>query len=99
MRDYYALLPGDRDAGWELLTRALPEHHGTQPGTYDVLLGSVDGVRVSDVTASPPGSVTATVTYHFDDGRVFVERTSYRLVRGRRRPQDRPVRVLSSVQR
>ena len=35
---------------------------------------------MSDLTASAPGSVTATLTYEYADGRVFVERTSYRLV-------------------
>jgi hypothetical protein len=59
----------------------------------------VDRVRVSDVDASAPDEVTATLTYDFDDGRRFVERTSYRLV-----PQDGDLKidrssVLSSVQR
>ena len=39
-------------------------------------------------SASPPGTVTATVTYDFDDGRVFVERTAYRLV-----PEDGELKI------
>ena len=99
VRDYYALLPGDRDAGWELLTDRYQRTTARNRATYDSFWGSVDQVRVSDVTASAPGSVTATLTYDFADGREFVERTSYRLV-----PEDGVLKidrstVLSSVQR
>jgi hypothetical protein len=54
---------------------------------------------VSDVSASPPGSVTATITYDYEDGRRFVERTAYRLVREVGRLKIDRSTVLSSVQR
>ncbi|HEU5242339.1 MAG TPA: protein kinase [Ornithinibacter sp.] len=99
VQDYYALLPADRDAGWELLTDRYQRTTARNRATYDSFWESVDRVRVSDVTASAPGSVTATLMYDFDDGREFVERTSYRLV-----PEDGVLKidrstVLSSVQR
>ena len=67
--------------------------------TYGSFWGAVDRVPVSDVTASAPGTVTATITYDYDDGRVFVERTSYRLVRDDGVLKIDRSRVLSSVQR
>jgi len=81
LRDYYALLPGDLDAGWSRLTERYQRTTARNRAYYDSFWGSVDEVGLSDVSASPPGSVTATVTYDYTDGRRFVERTSYRLVR------------------
>lgn len=81
MQDYYALLPGDLDAGWARLTPRYQRATARSRDTYASFWGAIDRVSVSDVSASAPGSVTATVTYEYADGRVFVERTSYRLVR------------------
>ena len=78
---------------------ALPAHHGAEPGVLRLLLGGRRpgaGVRL---TASAPGSVTATLTYHYADGRVFVERTAYRLVRDDGELKIDRSSVLSSVQR
>jgi serine/threonine protein kinase len=99
VQDYYALLPGNLDAGWDLLTSRYQSTTARNRATYESFWGSVDDVSVSDVSASRPGSVTATVTYHFDDGRVFVERTSYRLVRDDGELKIDRSTVLSSVQR
>jgi hypothetical protein len=81
VQDYYALLPGNLDAGWARLTPRYQSTTARSRATYGSFWGAIDSVSVSDVTASAPGSVTATVTYDYADGRVFVERTSYRLVR------------------
>ena len=81
VQDYYALLPGDLDAGWARLTPRYQSTTARNRETYGSFWSAIDAVSVSDVTASAPGSVTATVTYEYADGRVFVERTSYRLVR------------------
>lgn len=99
VQDYYALLPGDLDAGWALLTPRYQRTTATNRETYGSFWGAVDRVSVSDVTASAPGSVTATVTYEYGDGRVFVERTSYRLVRQDGRLMIDRSSVLSSRQR
>lgn len=81
LTSYYGLLPGDRDAGWERLTARYQRTTATNRQTYERFWGSIDRVRVADVDAEAPSSVTATITYDYEDGRTFVERTAYRLVR------------------
>ena len=83
--------PGDLDAGWARLTPRYQRTTARNRATYESFWGAIDAVSVSDVTASAPGSVTATVTYDYADGRVFVERTTYRLVRAGREAEDRPL--------
>lgn len=99
MQDYYALLPGDLDAGWARLTPRYQRTTARNREYYASFWGAIDRVSLSDVTASAPDSVTATVTYEYADGRVFVERTSYRLVRQDGRLEIDRSRVLSSKQR
>ena len=99
VQDYYALLPGDLDAGWARLTPRYQSTTARNRATYGSFWGAIDAVSVSDVTASAPGSVTATVTYDYRDGRVFVERTSYRLVRQDGRLRIDRSSVLNSRQR
>ncbi|MFL6152854.1 MAG: serine/threonine-protein kinase [Ornithinibacter sp.] len=99
VQDYYALLPDDLDAGWARLTPRYQRTTARNRETYASFWGAMDAVSVSDVTASAPGSVTATVTYEYADGRVFVERTSYDLVRQDGRLKIDRSSVLSSRQR
>ncbi len=99
VQDYYALLPGDLDAGWARLTPRYQRTTARNREYYASFWGAIDRVSLSDVTASAPDSVTATVTYEYADGRVFVERTSYRLVRQDGRLEIDRSRVLSSKQR
>src|SRR3954465_11636449 len=47
---------------------------------YNRFCARVDRVDVSGVRATPPGTVQATITYHYRGDRVVEERTSYRLV-------------------
>ncbi|MEZ5409863.1 MAG: serine/threonine-protein kinase [Acidimicrobiales bacterium] len=81
IRRYYSLLPGDRDAGWALLTERYRRTTARSRSTYEAFWTSIDAVSVSNPQASGSGSVTATLTYEFADGRTFVERTSYELLR------------------
>ena len=81
LRDYYALLPGDLDAGWARLTDRYRRTTAGSRDSYAAFWGDITRVRTSDVVARAPSEVTATLTYTFDDGRVVVERTAYRLVR------------------
>ena len=78
--DYYALLPGDTAAAWPLMTADYQS--GTSGGrrSYEAFWGAIREVAVSDVEATPPDRVVATITYSRDNGRVDIERTSYRLV-------------------
>ena len=98
IRDYYAALPADTGAGWALLT---PRYRATTSGdraTYDRFWGAISRVGVSNVDASAPSSVVATLRYDYKDGRTYVERTAYTLVReGGRLKVDRSS-VLSSRQ-
>ena len=61
--------------------RPLPRHDRQEPRLYDRFWGSIRSVQVSQVTSEAPSSVVATLRYDYDDGRTFVERTSYSLVR------------------
>ena len=97
--DYYALLPGDLDTAWGLLTERYQSGTAGSRRTFGSFWGAVDQVTASDVSGSPPGEVTATITYEYDDGRVFVERTSYALTRVDGVLKIDRSRVISSVQR
>ena len=77
---YYAMLPADLDAAWPLMTADYQENHAGGRGGYEAFWSNVASLEVADVTASGPDSGQATLTYHFDDGRVVQEVTSYRLV-------------------
>jgi len=80
IRRYYQLLPADTDAGWALLTERYRRTTARNRATYDAFWRSIEQVSVTDAEGSASGSVTATITYAFTDGRTFVERTSYQLV-------------------
>ena len=99
MSSYYALLPGDLDAAWDRLTPRYQSTTAKNRRTFGSFWGDVDRVRASDVDGSPPGTVTATITYDFDDGRTFVERTRYRLVEDDGVLKIDRSEVLSSVQK
>ncbi|MGO4598887.1 serine/threonine-protein kinase [Terrabacter sp. 2RAF25] len=81
VRDYYALLPGDRDAGWARLSARYQQTTAKNRETYEAFWTSVDKVSTHQVRGSSPDSVTATVRYDFGDGRRVEEVTSYTLVR------------------
>ena len=80
MREYYALLPGNTDAGWARLTDRYRATTSGNRATYDRFWTSVKTVEVLQATGSAPGSVVATLRYAFTDGRRYEERTSYSLV-------------------
>lgn len=77
---YYALMPEDRDNAWPLMTADYQENHAGGRGGYEAFWAGVSDVSVTDVTATGADSGQATLTYHFTDGRVVEEVTSYRFV-------------------
>jgi hypothetical protein len=77
---YYSVVPGDTNTGWQLLTPSYQQGTAGGRGTYERWWHSIDRVDVSDASGSPPGTATATLTYHFKDGRVVTERTQFGLV-------------------
>ncbi|EWT01058.1 serine/threonine protein kinase [Intrasporangium oryzae NRRL B-24470] len=99
VEDYYAVLPDNLDAGWARLTERYQRTTSKNRETYAAFWGSIDRVGVSDAAGSPPGSATATVTYHFSDGRIFVERTSFGMVEQDGVLKIDRSKVLSSTQR
>jgi serine/threonine protein kinase len=81
IRDYYGLLPGNTDAGWARLTKRYQSTTATSRAYYDRFWGAINRVQLSQVSAQAPSTVVATVRYDYADGRTFIERTSYSLVR------------------
>ncbi|WP_109210653.1 MULTISPECIES: serine/threonine-protein kinase [Microbacterium] len=77
---YYAMLPGDRDAAWPLMTADYQVNHAGGRGGYEAFWSQVSEVSVSEVSASSPEQGQATVTYRFQDGRVVEEVTAYRFI-------------------
>ncbi|GAB2765600.1 hypothetical protein GCM10027039_27950 [Terrabacter koreensis] len=81
VRDYYSRLPEGTDAGWAQLTPRYRTTTATSRRTYERFWSAIATVQASDVTGSPPGSVVATLRYVYKDGRTYVERTAFSLVR------------------
>lgn len=78
--NYYALLPDGTDETWPLMTAGYQASPSGGRSSYERFWGNIDDVKVSNVEATPPDRVVATLTYTYGNGRVDVERTSYRLV-------------------
>ena len=77
---YYALMPGDLDSAWTMMTADYQENHVGGRGAYEAFWNEVAAVTISDVSASAPDQGQATLTYSFTDGSVVQEVTAYRLV-------------------
>jgi hypothetical protein len=79
--DYYALLPDDTDAAWERLTTSYQRQTGGLD-SYQGFWNDIDSVTVSELSATLPDRVQATVSYVEKSGnRRSTERRSFRLVR------------------
>jgi hypothetical protein len=79
--DYYALLPGNTAAGWQRLTSSYQHGRAQSRGSYQQFWDGIRAVTVSNARGTPPGTVQATVTYYFKDGRTVDESTTFELVR------------------
>ena len=79
--NYYALMPTDLNAGWLGLTPAYQSAHAGGFAGYQHFWAAVRSVSTSNVTGQPPNSATATITYHYRDGRTVVERTRFGFMR------------------
>ena len=79
LRGYYATVPGNLDAGWAKLG---PHEQAQGRASYQRFWGSVRRVDAASIQAQPASSsAELTLTYHFRDGRVVVERQRLGLVR------------------
>ncbi|MDQ2796262.1 MAG: serine/threonine protein kinase, partial [Actinomycetota bacterium] len=79
--DYFKVVPGNLDAGWARLTTRFQQGRAQGRGTYDSYWNSIDRVDVGNVQASVPDTATAQLTYHYKDGRVVTQQTTFRFVR------------------
>ena len=77
---YYALVPGDLDTAWGYMTEEYQRDHAGGLGGYQGFWSAIQSVEIAGVTATAPDQALATLTYHFYDGRVVEELTSFRLV-------------------
>jgi serine/threonine protein kinase len=76
---YYQLMPGNLNSAWNHMTADYQQNHAGGMAGYQRFWQPIATVAVSDVVPSPPDSVTATITYHYRDGHVVVERTQFQL--------------------
>jgi hypothetical protein len=79
--DYFNLVPGSLDAGWARLTPHFQSTKAQNRQTYDSFWNSLERVDVSNVKGEAPNGATATLRYHYKDGRVVTEHTRFRFVR------------------
>lgn len=79
--NYFSYIPDDLDAGWAHLTPHFQKSraHGRQ--NYDSYWKTVRRVDVTDASGQAPDTATATLTYHFTNGHVTTQRTTFRFVR------------------
>ncbi len=96
--NYYALLPGNLDSAWPMMTADYQENHAGGRGGYESFWNEITDVQVADVSAPQPDQAQATLTYSFTDGRVIQEVTAYRLVEEEGMMKIAATTVLSSTQ-
>jgi eukaryotic-like serine/threonine-protein kinase len=65
VEDYYALMPGDTDSGWQMLGGELKTQGKS---SYEDFWNGIAEVQVSNVTAESPTSVVYDITYIGPDG-------------------------------
>jgi eukaryotic-like serine/threonine-protein kinase len=97
LSDYYALMPGNLQAGW---TRLTPKYQVSPAGGFDGyqrFWSQMSSVDVSEVVPGASGRVDATVVYNFNSGKVVRERHRYVLVSEQGRWLIDSSTVLSSV--
>ncbi|MEV6604453.1 serine/threonine-protein kinase [Kutzneria sp. NPDC051319] len=78
--DYYNLVPNDLNDAWNRMTDDYRQNKAGGKAGYQSFWGGVASVEATGVTATPPGTVVATITYHKKDGSTQVERTTFGMV-------------------
>ncbi len=77
---YYQLVPDNLSSAWNHMTADYQQHHAGGMSGYQRFWQPVARVSLSDVTATTPSTVTATIDYFYRSGNVVVERTRFGLV-------------------
>jgi hypothetical protein len=78
--DYYQLVPGNLSKAWTWMTADYQQNHAGGWSGYTSFWSKIHSVAASDVTATLPSTVTAMITYHYNDGSTVRERTQFGLV-------------------
>jgi hypothetical protein len=78
--DYYALIPGQLDEGWQRLTPSFQQQTAGGFDSYRGFWGQMQQVTVRGVSPAGGDEVDATVTYRYRNGREVDERTVFRMV-------------------
>jgi serine/threonine protein kinase len=81
LTNYFTYIPDDLDAGWTHLTPHFQKTRAKGRESYDTYWRSVRRVDVSNAIGRSPDTVSATLTYHFTNGRVVTQRNTFRFVR------------------
>jgi serine/threonine protein kinase len=79
--EYFQIVPGDLQSGWDRLTPHFQETRAGGWDSYQSYWHTVDHVDVSNVVGSPPDGASADLVYYYTDGRVVPQHTSFTLVR------------------
>jgi hypothetical protein len=77
---YYSLVPGNLDEAFGLLTTDYQTRVAGGRQAYQRFWDAYSAATATDVTGSPPSTVTATVAYTTKGGQVVRERTTFGLV-------------------
>lgn len=77
---YYGVMPGGTDQGWPLLTARYQTEKTGGRTAYQRFWDQFSKVTATDVVGTAPGTVRATITYTFKDGRVQRESTTFGMV-------------------
>jgi eukaryotic-like serine/threonine-protein kinase len=79
VQTYYGLLPGNRDAAWQMLGPEAQRQSGNR-GSFDSFYGGMESVALQNVRATGENTVEATVVFDPRDGATTTE--PYRFVVG-----------------
>ena len=73
-------MPGNLDQAWGYLTADYQQNHAGGMSGYKDFWDQIQSVSVSNIVASPPSTVTATIDYHYKNGETVEESTKFTLV-------------------
>lgn len=79
--NYFQIVPGDLNTGWNLLTAHFQQTRARNWATYQDFWNTVDHVDVTSVRGQPPHSATASLVYYYKDGEVVSQTTTFKLLR------------------
>jgi hypothetical protein len=79
--NYFQVVPGDLTTGWSLLTRHFQQTRAQGWASYRDYWNGVHRVDVTSVSGQPPHTVTASLVYHYKNGQVVEQTTTFTMQR------------------